>query len=156
MVGNTESGRKPGFKHSEKTIRQIRETKLGSSKSEESRLKISNSLRGSTKSEEHCRRISRSKYLYDLDGTCVKRYESLCAEYPGEEKFFEDNMTELLFAMQDIRTDKELSDIRRFFETQSLRAETPYQYTTTSCFAAEDVMIALLDLKRELDRRTLH
>lgn len=139
MVGNTESGRKPGFKHSEGTRRQM-----------------STAHRGSKQSKKTREKIALAKALYDQDGTCAKRYESLCAEYPGEEKFFEDNMTELLFAMQDIRTDKELSDIRRFFETQSLRAEQPYQYSSSSCFAVEDIMIALIDFKRSLRGRVLH
>lgn len=139
MAGNSESGRKPGFKHSESTRRQI-----------------SNTLQGSKKTELHRERISHAKSRYNLDAACAKRYEALCAEYPTESDFFEENMLELLFAMQDTRTEKELSDIRYFYETASLRAEHPYEYSSTSCFAAEDAVIRLLDFKREMANRTLH
>jgi len=70
--------------------------------------------------------------------------------YPGQEEFFVDNRDELLFAMRDVRTEKELTDIRRYVETAALRADEPYQYESTSCYAAEDAMIALLDFKRLL------
>jgi hypothetical protein len=139
MVGNTGSGRKPGFKHTEATRKRMSASHTGSNHSESTRTKI-----------------SRTKALYDRDGVCTKRYEALCAEYPEEGKFFEDNMSELLYALQDVRTEKELLDIRLFHETSTLRAETPYQYSSTSCFAVEDTMIELLDFKRSLVGRTLH
>jgi len=136
MVGKAGSGRKPGFKHSEETRQKMRAAHKGSSQTEETREKI-----------------SRAKAMYDLDGKCAKRYDALCAQYPEEQEFFEENVAELIFAMQDVLTDKELSDIRRFHETVTLHADTPYQYTSTSCFAAEDVMIELIDRKRAFERQ---
>jgi hypothetical protein len=138
MIGKTGSGRKPGFKHSDET-----------------RQKISDALTGTPKSESHRQKISQSKVLYDLDGKCTKRYEALCLDYPDEQEFFEDNMSELIFAMRDVLTEKELSDIRYFYETAPLRSEQTYQYPTTSCYAAESVMIELLDYKRLLRRNGL-
>ena len=68
------------------------------------------------------------------------------------EEFFVDNRDELLFAMRDVRTERELSDIRRYVETATLRPDEPYQYSSSSCFAAEDAMIALLDFKRLIQK----
>lgn len=89
-------------------------------------------------------------------GVLTRRYEALLAEYPGEERFFENNMSDLFFAMEDIRTDSELSDIRRLYETFNLSTEHPFQYASSSCYAAEDAMIELLDFKRSLVNRVLH
>ncbi len=139
MVGNTESGRKPGFKHSESTRRQISE-----------------SLQGVKKTPEHRERIAQAKSLYDLDGRCYRRYQEMAKEYPEESEFFEENMSELIFAMQDTLSERELNNIRRFHETANLRHDEPYQYPSTSCFAVEDIMIKLLDFKRELAASTLH
>ncbi len=85
-----------------------------------------------------------------MDEKCIARFEELKANYPEQEDFFLDNENELLFAMRDVRTEKELTDIRRYVETAALRANEPYQYFSSSCYAAEDTMIALLDFKRFL------
>ena len=133
MVGKIGSGRRPGFKHSENT-----------------KQKMADAKQGRKYSSEHRDSISHAKLMYGLDEKCAQRFEDLKSNYPEQEAFFLDNEEELLLAMRDIRTEKELVDIRRYIETASLRPDEPYQYSTTSCYAAEDAMIALLDFKRLL------
>lgn len=165
-------GRKPGFKHSIKTkdkIRQslkgvsqgprstetkdkIRQSLIGTSRPQTTKNKIQQSLIGTTHLEKRRNNISRGKTLYELDEKCLNRYEDLKDNYPEQEEFFVDNKDELLFAMHDLRTEKELTDIRRYVETAALRPDEPYQYGSTSCYAAEDAMIALLDFKRFIQR----
>lgn len=103
-------------------------------------------------SEDTKQKISQAKSMYDLDEKCVQRFEELRANYPDQKEFFEENEIDLLFAMRDVRTEKELSDIRKHIETANLRPEEPYQYSSSSCYAAEDAMIALLDLKNYLKK----
>jgi len=129
------SGRKPGYKHSQETKDKIR-----------------NSLKGTPHPDDRRENIARGKALYELDEKCLNRFEDLKANYPDQEEFFVDNRDELLFAMRDVRTEKELTDIRRYVETAALRPDEPYQYESTSCYAAEDAMIALLDFKRLLQK----
>jgi hypothetical protein len=168
-------GRKPGYKHSEKTkekIRKslkgvphsphlqetkekIRESLTGRPQPQETRDKIRESLRGKPHPEERKESIAQGKSLYELDEKCIARYEDLKANYPGQEDFFLDHQDELLFAMRDVRTEKELTDIRRYVETAALRPDEPYQYNSSSCYAAEDAMIALLDFKRLMGRYPL-
>ncbi len=128
-------GRKPGYKHSQETKDKIRQ-----------------SLTGTHHPEERKKNISAGKSLYELDEKCLMRFEEMKANYPEQEEFFIDNRDELLFAMRDVRTEKELSDIRRYVETAALRPDEPYQYSSSSCYAAEDAMIALLDFKRFLQK----
>jgi hypothetical protein len=90
--------------------------------------------------------------MYDLDEKCVRRFEELKANYPDQEEFFEENEADLLFAMRDLRTEKELGDIRKHVENAILRQDEPYQYSSSSCYAAEDAMIALLDFKRYIQK----
>ncbi len=135
MVGNIDSGRRSGFKHSDETKR-----------------KMSESHRGKKQSDEHNRQISRAKRLYDLDELCVRRLEDLKASYPTESSFFEEYESELLFAMRDVRTDKELMDVRLYVETSPLRPEEPYKQTRGSYKATEDAVVALLDFKFFLER----
>ena len=145
------SGRKPGYKHSEKTKDKIRKTLKGVSKgphAPETKEKIRQALTGVSHLPERRDNISRGKALYELDEKCLARFEELKANYPEQEDFFLDNQDELLFAMRDVRTEKELTDIRRYVETAALRPDEPYQYSSSSCYAAEDAMIALLDFKR--------
>jgi hypothetical protein len=128
-------GRKPGYKHLEET-----------------KAKISQSMTGRTKTEEHKNQIAVS--MYDLEGKCLARLEELRANYPEQQSFFDENEAELLFAMRDVRTEKELNDIRRFLETKELSRirenQRSYQYSSSSYHAAEDAMIALIDFKRLL------
>jgi len=136
-------GRKPGYKHSAETIEKIRQSRLGNKQSAGTRSKISESMVGRTKTIQHKDNISES--LFDLESKCLKRFIALKEEYPGQEAFFENNKEDLLFAMQDIKSEKELRDIRQYIEVGSLYNSVPYQYSSSSCFAAEDAMIALVD-----------
>ena len=128
-------GRKPGYKHSQETKDKIRQ-----------------SLKGTPHPTERRENIAKGKALYELDEKCIARFEELKANYPEQEDFFLDNEDELLFAMRDVRTEKELTDIRRYVEVAALRPNEPYQYSSSSCYAAEDAMIELLDFKRLLQR----
>jgi hypothetical protein len=135
MVGKTGSGRRPGFKHSEET-----------------KSKISQAMKGQSFTEEHRDHLSEAKLFRDLDGKCARRFEELKANYPDQNEFFNENEAELIFAMRDVRTEKELRDIRRYVETAALRTDEPYQYSSSSCYAAEDAMITLLDIKSYLQK----
>jgi hypothetical protein len=135
MVGKPGSGRRPGFKHSEET-----------------KQKISDAHKGIPLAPPHRDSIALAKARYNLDEQCVRRFEDLRDDYPGQEDFFLENRAELLFAMRDVRTEQELRDIRLYIETNPLRPDEPYQYSSSSCYAAEDAMIALLDFKRLLQK----
>jgi hypothetical protein len=78
--------------------------------------------------------------------------EDLKASYPTETSFFEEYEPELLFAMRDVRTEKELMDIRLYIETAPLRVEEPYKQVSGSYSATEEAMVALLDFKFFLER----
>ena len=133
MPNNRGPGRKPGYKHSKET-----------------KDKISASLAGKTKTKRHRDGISLS--LQNLENRCRKRLEELRVNYPTEQSFFDLNASRILLSLQDTRTEKELRDIRRNFEVEQLRNDEPYRYSSSSCHAAEDVMIALLDFKRFLQK----
>ncbi len=148
-------GRKPGYKHSQETKNKIRQSLKGTPHPKERRENIRQALTGVPHPEERKVNIARGKALYELDEKCIARFEELKANYPDQEDFFLDNEGELLFAMQDVRTEKELTDIRRYVETAALRPNEPYQYTSSSCYAAEDAMIELIDLKRRLQNLSL-
>jgi len=143
-------GRKPGYKHSPETKQSISQARKGQALTDETKYKMSEAKKGRTYDSTHRDSISQAKLVYGLDEKCVQRFEDLKATYPEQEDFFLDNEEELLMAMRDVRTEKELTDIRRYVETAALRPDEPYQYETTSCYAAEDAMIALLDFKRLL------
>ncbi len=124
-------GRKPGYTHSAET-----------------KNKISQSLSGRTKTLEHRDHISKSmasKSMVDPYARCFARYLEMKAEYPGHEGFFEKNKEELLYMLEDVKSEKELDHIRRYVENSSIHSSHPYQYSSSSCFAAEDTMIALID-----------
>ncbi len=136
-------GRKPGFKHSPETIEKIRQSLLGTKQEVGTRSKISHSLSGKNKSTDHRDHISES--LFNLEAKCLQRYNELKAEYPDQQEFFEQNQGDLLYAMQDVKSEKELTDIRRYIESAPLHNALGYEYSSSSCFAAEDAMIALID-----------
>lgn len=140
-------GRKPGYKHSQETRDKIRQSRLGKSQDESTKNKIRQSMSGRSKSKEHREAISSS--LYDLERKCVLRFLELRSEYPEHQEFFDNNREELLFAMRSIKSEKELRDIRKYIETTPLedapQVSTSYQYSSSSCYAQEDAMIALLD-----------
>jgi len=143
-------GRKPGYKHSQETKDKMRAAKRGTVRPQETKNRIRKSLLGTPHPDERKESIAQGKALYELDEKCIARFEELKSNYPEQEDFFLDHQDELLFAMRDVRTEKELTDIRRYVETAALRPDEPYQYSSSSCYAAEDAMIALLDFKRLL------
>ncbi len=143
-------GRKAGFKHSTETIEKIRKAHLGTKQGLGTKNKISETMSGRTKTIAHRNRISES--MLDVEGKHLKRYIALKEEYPDQEEFFEENKKALLVAMQDIKSERELADIRRYIETGPLYSSIPYSYSSSSCFAAEDVMIALVDAASFLQR----
>lgn len=147
-------GRPLGFKLSQETRDKISETKRGFQHSAETRKKMSETRSGLSKSLEHRKNISRTLLIRGLDVKCIQRFEDLKSNYPEQEDFFLDNEEELIFAMQDIRTEKELRDIRLYIETSVLRQNEPYQYESSSFHAAEDAMIRLIDFKLSLP--TMH
>jgi hypothetical protein len=139
-------GRPSGYQHSEKTRQKIKEALVGKTKPEEHRRKIGESLRGRDKTGDHRENISLG--MLDVDGRCRARLAELKANYPGQEKFFEENEIPLLVAMRDIKSDKEIEDIKKYIETEDVDryAESlSYQYSSSSIYAQEDVVIALLD-----------
>lgn len=133
------SGRKPGYKHSDET-----------------KQKISESLTGRTISAEHRSSIASARSELGIDAKCAIRLKELRSDYPDQGEFFDQNESDLLFAMRDVRTEKELSDITRKHEVASLaslrESQRAYQYASSSYFATEDAMIELLDFKRLLQR----
>jgi hypothetical protein len=136
-------GRRPGYKHSAETIEKIRQSRLGTKQAISTKDKIGKSMAGQAKSLAHRDRISES--MLDVEGKCIKRFLALKAEYPGQEAFFEENRGDLLFAMRDIKSEKELADIRRYIESETIHDSTSYNYSSSSYHAAEDTMIALVD-----------
>ena len=59
-------GRKPGFKHSAKTIEKMRQAHLGTKHGSGTRSKISHSMSGKNKSTDH------SKYQNNILQTAIK------------------------------------------------------------------------------------
>ena len=145
-------GPKPGYSPSQETREKMRQVKLGTTHDPETKRKIGESVRrsisGTPKSLEH--RDSLSQSLMDYETRCLNRFEELKAEYPEQEAFFEENKSELLFALQDVRSENELRDLRDYIELSRVEASLSYQYSSSSIYAAEDLMIALLDAKRGL------
>jgi len=143
-------GRKPGFKHSAETIEKMRQSHLGTKQELGTRSKISRNMSGKNKTSDHKDRLSES--MFNLDAKCLERYNALKAEYPDQKEFFEQNREDLLFAMRDVKSEKELTDIRRYVECHSLHNSLTYEYSSSSCYAAEDAMIALVDAASFLRR----
>jgi len=146
-------GRKLGYKHSQETKDKIGKSAMEAPRPphpQETKDKIRKALTGTPHPEKRKESIAKGKALYELDEKCITRFEELKSGYPEQEDFFLDHQDELLFAMRDVRTEKELRDIRRYVETLTLRPDEPYQYSSSSCYAAEDVMIALIDFKRSI------
>ena len=149
-------GRKPGYKHEKETKEKIRQTMTGHTLTDTTKLKIKQSLTGKFKSEEH--RSALSESLSDLDRKCMHRFLEMRDEYPGQEEFFNNNKNKLLYIMRDLKSEKELRDIKKYIEIKHLddipQECTKYQYDSSSMYAQEDAMIALVDaasfLKRHL------
>jgi hypothetical protein len=130
-------GRKTGYEHSEET-----------------KEKISTSMTGKTKTEAHKYALSESRH--NSDSRCLQRFLDMRKEYPGHSAFFDNNKVKLLRAMRNIKSEKELRDIRRYIETTHLE-DVPqmclaYQYDSSSIYAQEDAMIELIDTVRFLKK----
>jgi len=137
-------GRPPGYKHSEETRQKMSAAHKGNRQSPSTCEKIRGSLRGQHKSEVHREKISYGRL--DIDGRCVARLAELKANYPDQVEFFEDNEQALLLALRDIKSDKELDDIKRYIETEDIdkwAGSLSYQYSSFP--SHEDVVIDLLD-----------
>ncbi len=152
MSKKSKPGPPPGYKRSEENKEKYRQNRIGKTHTEETKQKIRESLLGRSHSQKHKQRISGAKTAHDLEGKCAERLQELRDDYPGQEPFFDENEPELLFAMRNVRSEKELNYIRRYVETARLLPDEPYQYSSSSCYAAEDVMIELLDVKRFLQK----
>ncbi len=146
-------GRPPGYHHSEETRQKIKESLAGRTKSIEHRKKISAAMKGQEKSKEHREKLSQLSFdreadhrmLY-IDNLCLDRLAELKANYPDHEEFFEENEIELLIALRDVKSDKEIDDITRYIETEDIAryvGSLSYQYSSFP--SHEDVLIDLLD-----------
>ena len=148
-------GRPPGYKHSEETRQKIVDAARRRKHSPETRQKISEAMKGQEKSKEHREKLSQLSFdreadhrmLY-IDNLCLDRLAELKANYPDQEEFFEENETALLMALRDVKSDKEIDDITRYIETENIdryAGSLSYQYASSSFYAQEDAVIALLD-----------
>lgn len=149
-------GRKPGYKHDNETKSKISQKLSGSAKDTEHKDKISRAMKGRSKSQAH--RDAMSESHHDVERKCMQRFLEMKAEYPGCEEFFDSNKAKLLFAMRDIKSEKELRDIRKYIENTHLE-DVPqvclqYQYDSTSVREQERAMVDLVDATRFL-RKTL-
>ncbi len=139
-------GPKPGFRISEKTKEKMRLAKIGQKRDLKTRQKISKSLSDRSISTLHRDNISQSMSMGE-DKKCWARYQELVDTYPEHLQFFEENQQDILEALYDIKSEKELDDILKYYETADYRfcCKFPYQYESSSVYAQEDVMIKLLD-----------
>jgi len=146
-------GRPPGYHHSEETRQKIKESLAGRTKSIEHRKKISAAMKGQEKSKEHREKLSQLQFDYEadhrmlyIDNLCLDRLAELKAIYPDQAEFFEENETALLIALRDVKSDKELDDIRKYIETENIdRYVGTLSYQYSSFPSHEDVLIDLLD-----------
>jgi len=142
-------GRKPGYKHNKRTKEKISHALTGGTRNESTREKMRQSKLGTPRSEADRRSIAIGRAFADLESKCLYRFLEMRAEYPGHEAFFDSNRKELLLAMRDIKSEKELQDIRRYIETTPIedvpQACLQYQYDSGSLYAQEDAMVALVD-----------
>ena len=156
-------GRPPGYTHSEETKQKIVEAaarrkhtaptrqKIAEaaqrrSHAPETRRKISETMRGQEKSESHREKISFGKL--DIDGRCMARLAELKANYPDHAEFFEENEIPLLIALREVKSDKEIDDIKKYIETGDIdrySKSLSYQSSSSSFQAHEDTVIDLLD-----------
>ena len=145
-------GRKPGYSPSPETREKMRNAKLGNRLDAETKKRIGESVRkrlsGTSKSAEHKSKIS--EVLTDYEARCLHRFKELKSEYPEQGKFFEENKEEIVFALRDTRSEKELRRLKHHVEISSLALKLSYEYPSNSVHSVEDLMIDLLDLKRLL------
>lgn len=148
-------GRKPGYSHSDSTKEKIRNSRLGTKHNPKTRDKIGGSLKGRTKTLEHRSNLSMALSPSEEE-VCVFRLAELMETYSEHIEFFTENTPELLLALRDIKAESELRDIARFIESENLEkfSNLGYQYSSSSFYAQEDLMIELLDYCNHL--KTLH
>jgi len=79
-------------------------------------------------------------------------FEDLKREYPSFEEFFNKNKEEILFLMEDIQNEVQIQTPSGHVEVSSIASQLSYIYPSTSVFAAEDLLIALIDAKRDILR----
>jgi hypothetical protein len=143
------SGRKPGYKHNKETKEKISQTRQGQLPAESTKEKMRQAKLGHTCSEEERKAMATQRAHKDLENKCMGRFKAMRSEYPGHEDFFDTNQEELLVAMRDLKSEKELRDIRRYFETTHIdeapQAFLQYQYESSSVFAHEEIMVDLID-----------
>lgn len=143
------SGRRPGYKHDKETKEKISQTLTGVTRDRSTKERMRLAKLGSICSEEERRAQVIARAHKDLEKKCMHRFLAMRSEYPGHEEFFDSNQKELLIAMRDIKSEKELRDIRRYFETTQLdeapQAFLQYQYESSSVYAHEEVMVDLID-----------
>lgn len=139
-------GREPGYNHSEETRQKIIEAAKRRRHNSKTRQKISKTMQGRGKSEEHRENISYG--MLDIDSLCVARLAELKANYPDQVEFFDENEIPLLIALRDVKSDKEIDDIKKYIETENIEryaGSLSYQYRSSSVYAQEDLIIELLD-----------
>ncbi len=144
-------GRAPGYTHSKKTRQKMSKSHQNSTQSLETREKISDSMVGRNKAKEHLENIIAyfaDRQPLNLDRLCVDRLAELKANYPDQAQFFEENEASLLVALRDVRSDKEIDDIKKYIETDDIgryAGSLSYQYSSSSFYAQEDATISLID-----------
>ncbi len=142
-------GRKPGYKHDKETKSKISQTMTGGTRDKSTKDKISQTMFGRPRSEDERKAIATGRAYIDLESKCLHRFLEMRSEYPGHEEFFDTNRKALLIAMRDLKSETELRDIRRYFETTQIdeapTAFLQYQYESTSIYAHEEVMVDLID-----------
>ncbi len=79
-------------------------------------------------------------------------FEELKREYPAFEVFFNKNKEDILFLMEDIQSESRLKDPTGQVEVYAIGARLSYEYPSSSFSSAEDVLIELLDAKRDILR----
>jgi len=149
-------GRPPGYLHSEETRQKIKESLVGRAKSEEHRRKIGESMRGQEKSDAHREKISFG--MLDIDGRCMARLAELKANYPDHAEFFAENEIPLLIALREVKSDKEIDDIKKYIETGDIdrySKSLSYQSASSSFQAHEDTVIDLLDYYHQCIRTNI-
>lgn len=143
------SGRRPGYKHDKETKEKISQTLTGVTRDESTKERMRLAKLGNVCSEEERVAQRLARVQKDLENKCMHRFLAMRSEYPGYEEFFDTNQKELLIAMRDVKSEKELRDIRRYFETTQIdeapTAVLQYQYDSSSIHAHEEVMVDLID-----------
>lgn len=144
------SGRKPGYKHDKETKEKISQARHGQLPDDSTKEKMRQAKLGQAwGSEEERKAMATQRAHKDLEKKCMSRFTAMRSEYPGHEEFFDTNQEELLVAMRDLKSEKELRDIRRYFETTHIdeapQAILQYQYESSSVFAHEEIMVDLID-----------